>query len=74
MATLFHNCSLLGFVPLEALEGLKYTEGVARRIATRGAVKCARRSRAIYYKINDDVCGFQQKYTEVSLVATSQYH
>ena len=52
----------------------KYTEGVARRIATRGAVKCARRSRAIYYKINDDVCGFQQKYTEVSLVATSQYH
>ena len=60
MATLFHKCSLLGFVPLEALEGLS-TQRVwhgAPPSGDRDRVKCARRSRAIHYKINDDLCGF----------------
>ena len=60
MATLFHNCSRLGFVPLEALEGLS-TQRVWHSASQRGdrdRVKCARRSRAIHCKINDDVCGF----------------
>ena len=58
MATLFHNCSLLGFVPLEALEGLS-TQRVWHGASQReDRIKSARRSRAIHYKINDDVCGF----------------
>ena len=60
MATLFHNCSLLGFVPLEALEGLstqRVWHGASQR-GDRDRVKCARRSRAIHYKINDDVAAF----------------
>ena len=35
MATLFHNCSLLGFVPLEALEGLS-TQRVWHGASQRG--------------------------------------
>ena len=61
MAALFHSCSLLGFLSLKALEGLK-TQGVAwPRVAqcrNRDWVKSARKSHAIYYKINDDVCVF----------------
>ena len=43
-----------------ALEGLS-TQRVwhsATRRGDRDWVKCARRSRAIHYKINNDVCGF----------------
>ena len=53
-----HNYSLFGFVPLEALEGLS-TQRVWHDASRRGdRVQSARRSRAIHYKINDDVCGF----------------
>ena len=47
--------ALLGFVPLEALEGLSI-QGVWHGASQRGdrdRVKLARRSRAIHYKIND---------------------
>jgi len=59
---LSHKCSLLGSVPLKASKGLS-----AQRVwhgdhndprLIRDRVKCVRRSRAIHYKINDDVCGF----------------
>ena len=65
MATLFHNYSLIGFVLLEALEGLstqRVWHGASQR-GDRDRVKCARRSRAIHYKINDDVCGFHPVLT-----------
>ena len=54
------NCSLFGFVPLKALD----SEGLsAQRVwhsachESESSVR-ASRSRAIHYKINDDVCGF----------------
>ena len=62
MATLFHNCSLPGFVPLEALEG-QSTQRVwhgAQQHGDRDLVKHARRSRAIHYKINDDVAALRE--------------
>ena len=61
MATLFHNCSLLGFVPLEEVHLSQ----------SRNTVKCARRSHAIHYKINDDVCGFLP-LLYATLLVTSQ--
>ena len=61
MATLFLTtavCSLLGFVPLEAFEGLS-TQRVWHGASQRGdRVKSVRGSRTIHYKINDDVCVF----------------
>ena len=54
-----HKCSLLGSIPLKGLSAQRV--GVAwrsRRSETESSVHCARRSRAIHYKINDDVCGF----------------
>ena len=63
MATLFHNCSLLGFVPLKALKGLstqRVWHGASRR---EDRIKSVRRSRAIHYKINDDVAAFTRYFT-----------
>ena len=57
MATLFHNCSLLGFEALEGLSTQRVWHG-ASQYADRDRVKCARGSRAIHYKMNDDECGF----------------
>ena len=73
------NCSLLGFVPLKALD----SEGLsAQRVwhsachESESSVR-ASRSRAIHYKINDDVCGFHPVlYATLDLVSgrSSNWH